>query len=221
VNQTGRPAPRIAPSILASDFARLAEEAARAAEAGADMLHCDIMDGHFVPNLTFGPPVIAALRKHTTLHLDCHLMMFNAADYIDAFCRAGADGVTVHLEVYPQPEAILETIGSYGKVRGLSLNPDMPIQKLEGHLDRVDRLLIMSVFPGFGGQEFMPVTYQRVRAARDLIGEREIEIQVDGGVGEGNAAALAEAGVDCLVAGTSTFRAGNMGHAIRRLRGGV
>jgi ribulose-phosphate 3-epimerase len=210
---------KVSPSLLASDFGRLAAEIARAEAAGADALHCDIMDGHFVPNLTIGPPVLRCVRAVTDLHLDCHLMLDNAEEFLEPFAEAGADTITVHLEVYPEPEPVLERIGALGKGRGLSINPDVPVERLRGHLDRVDRLLLMSVFPGFGGQEFIPESLERLRAARELIGDRPVELQVDGGINAANAAAVREAGADNLVAGTATFRAADMGAAIGQLRG--
>jgi ribulose-phosphate 3-epimerase len=209
----------IAPSLLAADFTKIGDEVKRAEDAGADMLHCDIMDGHFVPNLTFGPDVIAAIRKVTKMHLDVHLMLDNPEKFVDAFADAGADGITVHLEVHPEPEEILQKIGSLGKVRGLSLNPDMPVEKLEGHLGNVDRLLVMSVFPGFGGQSFIEDTYQRIRYIRKLTGGQKVEIQVDGGVKPTNASKVIEAGADNLVAGTATFGADDMAAVIARMRG--
>ncbi len=211
---------KIAPSLLAADFANLAAEIARAEEAEADMLHLDIMDGHFVPNLTMGPPLVKCIRKVTRLHFDVHLMLDNAADFIEPFAEAGADGLTIHLEAYPDPEPVLDRIGSLGLVRGLSINPDMPVDRLEGHLEQVDRLLIMSVFPGFGGQKFIEESYARLREAKELISGRNIELQVDGGVYIQNAAEIIAAGATNLVVGTGTFRAPDMKQAVRELRGG-
>lgn len=209
----------IAPSLLACDFTKIGEEIKRAEKAGADMLHCDIMDGHFVPNLTFGPPIIESIRKITDMHLDVHLMLDNPENFIEPFAKAGADGLTVHLEVHPEPEEILERIGKLGKIRGLSLNPDMPVEKLEGHLEMVDRLLVMSVFPGFGGQSFIEDTYERLRKIKKMAVNPKMEIQVDGGVGPANAAKVVEAGANNLVAGTASFRAPDMAEAIRQMKG--
>lgn len=209
----------IAPSLLACDFANLEKEIRRAEAADVDMLHCDIMDGHFVPNLTMGPPVIAAIRKVTKLHLDCHLMVDNAHLFFESFQKAGADAITIHLEVYPEPEPMLDRIGEMGMKRGLCINPDMPVERLRGLLDKVDRLLVMSVFPGFGGQSFIEETYDRLRAIQALSPRPEMEIQVDGGVYAENAAQVVAAGANNLVSGTGLFRADDMAQAVRIMRG--
>lgn len=210
---------RVAPSLLAADFTCLEREIRRIEEAGVEVLHLDIMDGHFVPNLSFGPPIVEKLRKITTMHFDVHLMLDNPEKFLIPFANAGADGLTIHLEVYPEPEAILEQIGRLGMVRGLSFNPDMPVERLRGHLDKVDRLLLMSVFPGFGGQKFIPESIERLRQCRDLIADREIELEIDGGVTAENAAAVRDAGATLLVAGTSTFGAPDVGLAVRLIAG--
>ncbi|MDR1534651.1 MAG: ribulose-phosphate 3-epimerase [Planctomycetota bacterium] len=214
---------KIAPSLLAADPLRLGDEIAGIEAAGADLLHFDVMDGHFVPNISLGIGLLENVRRATRLPLDVHLMLDNPERHLAAFAAAGADGITVHLEVHPEPEAILERIGELGKTRGLAVNPDMPIERLAGRLARVDRLLVMSVFPGFGGQSFIPESLDRLARARRLLaaeGRPEAELQVDGGVGPGNCAALAAAGADCLVAGTAVFRAPDPAAAIAALRGG-
>lgn len=210
---------RVAPSLLAADFTNLEREIRRIEEAGIEVLHIDVMDGHFVPNLTFGPPIVEALRKITALHFDVHLMLDNPGKFLKPFADAGADGITVHLEIHPEPEAILQEIGALGKVRGISLNPDMPVERLAGHLDYVDRILLMSVFPGFGGQKFIPESLERLRQIRALIGERDIELEIDGGITVENAAAVREAGATLLVAGTSTFRAPDIRQAVAAIAG--
>lgn len=211
--------PNISPSLLAADFSNLREELRRVKDAGAAMLHLDVMDGHFVPNISFGPPVIAALRPQTDLFFDTHLMIMEPARYLDAFCEAGADGITIHLEVCPDPVPLLNAIGERGKERGLCLNPDMPVERLAPFLDAVDRILVMSVFPGFGGQSFIEETYGRLETLMRMIDSRPVEVQVDGGVGPGNAGRLIALGVGNLVAGTSTFRAPDMRVAVDALRG--
>ncbi len=209
----------IAPSLLAADFSRLGTELERVQRAGADMIHLDVMDGHFVPNLTIGPPVVAALRAVSTLHFDVHLMLTDPGAFVEPFVKAGANGVTIHIEACPDPREILERIGRLGCKRGLTLNPDTPVDRIGPFLDQVDRLLIMSVFPGFGGQKFIPGSLERIARARELIGERAIELQVDGGVTVENAPAVREAGANNLVAGTSCFRAPDLAAAVAALRG--
>ncbi len=206
---------RVAPSLLAADFTRLGEEIKRVEESGTDILHLDIMDGHFVPNYSFGPCVIEAIRPITKLHFDVHLMLDEPWKYIDSFQKCGADGITVHLQPCPDPRSILDDIGERGMVRGLSINPDVPVSKIAPFLDNFDRLLIMSVFPGFGGQKFIEESLDRLREAKELIGERDIEIEIDGGVCLDNAAAIKEAGANLLVAGTAVFRSGDMKSAIQ------
>lgn len=213
---------KIAPSILAADFCRLADDIRRVEAAGADIIHVDIMDAHFVPNLSMGPGIIKSIRPVTKLHFDVHLMMDNPRQYLKAFADAGADGLTVHLEVFPDPDAILDEIGALGLARGLSINPDMPVEKLRGRVSKVDRLLMMCVFPGFGGQAFIPESLRRIAEARAILdaeGREAAELEVDGGVGVANAAAIVKAGADLLVGGTAIFGAPDAEAAIKAMRG--
>ncbi len=214
---------KISPSLLAADFMHLGDEIRKIEEAGADTLHLDIMDAHFVPNLSIGIPMVESVRKFTRMYLDVHLMMDNPEKYLKTFADAGADGISVHLEVFPEPDEILAAIGALGKDRGLVINPDMPVECLRGRLHKVDRLLLMSVFPGFGGQKFIPESLDRLRQARRMLadaGREEIELQIDGGVSLENAGEIIRAGADCLVAGTAVFRAEDPRRAIEVLRRG-
>lgn len=213
---------KIAPSILAADFLHLEDDIRRIESSGADILHFDVMDAHFVPNLSMGPGILEQVRKCTKMHLDAHLMMDNPEKFIEIFAKAGAGGITVHLEVFPEPDRILDEIGRLGLTRGLSINPDMPVERLAGKVAKVDRLLLMSVYPGFGGQSFIPESLDRLRRVRALLdreGRAEAELQIDGGVGPANAAQIVAAGADCLVAGTAVFRAPDPAAAMRAMRG--
>jgi ribulose-phosphate 3-epimerase len=196
---------RIAPSILSADYARLAEEIA-SVRAEADALHVDVMDAHFVPNLTIGPPVVAWIRKHTDLYLDCHLMMDNPGSYLEAFRDAGADGCSVHVEVGGTGE-LLEQMRSLGLGAGLVLNPGTPFDQAEPWLEELDLLLVMTVHPGFGGQRFMEDMLPKIALARRAIDERglSVELEVDGGISPKTAGAVVEAGARLLVAGSAIF----------------
>ena len=211
---------QIAPSLLSADFAHLKEEIHRIEEAGADLLHLDIMDGHFVPNISFGIPVVEAVRRQTRLKLDTHLMLANPGDFIKPFKDAGADSLTVHLEVCQEPEKVLGEIRALGMECGLAVNPATPVEGLFPHLPHVDLALVMSVEPGFGGQSFKSEVLEKVRTLHLQISRegRTVPIQVDGGVTPDNAASCREAGARLLVAGSSVFRAPDAAVAIESLR---
>jgi ribulose-phosphate 3-epimerase len=209
----------VAPSILSADFGRLAEEIARVERGGAGVIHVDVMDGHFVPNLTLGPPVVRALHKATRLPLDCHLMIENADRYLDAFVDAGAAWVSLHVEALPHLERAIAHLRSRGVRAGVALNPSTPLIALEEVLPELDYVLVMSVNPGFSGQKFIPASLDKVRRLRAQVQARglEVAIEVDGGVDLGNARALRQAGAEILVAGQAVFGQADPEAAVRGL----
>ena len=209
---------KIAPSILSADFAALGEAIGRVESAGADLLHVDVMDGHFVPNLTIGPPVIESIRKRTRLPLDVHLMIEEPERWVETYVKAGADYVTVHAEACSHLQRALTLIREAGARSGVALNPSTPPEVLQYVLDDMDLVLVMSVNPGFGGQSFIPTAYEKIRRLRQLLGRREVLVSVDGGVQLDNAARLAQAGASVLVAGSFVFGAPDPGAAVATLR---
>lgn len=213
---------KIAPSMLSADFARLAEDVKDVEKGGADLLHIDIMDGHFVPNLTFGPDVVKALRKHTALPFDVHLMVKNPEDYVETFAAIGTEYFTFHAEATPHMHRLVQTIKAHGMKAGISLNPSTPVATLEDIACDLDMILIMSVNPGFGGQKFIPQALRKIKKAKALfayVNRKDAVVEVDGGVNADTIEGVREAGVDIVVAGSAVFGADDRAAMIKTLRG--
>ena len=215
---------KLAPSILSADFARLGEQVVEASKAGADYIHIDVMDGHFVPNITIGAPVVASIRPCTSLPLDVHLMIEQPERYISDFIKSGADIITVHVEACPHIHRTIQLIKELQVKAGVALNPATPLGSIEEIVPHVDLILILSVNPGFGGQTFIPATLPKIANLRKILDERKLitELEVDGGITIGNAPSIVEAGANVLVAGNSVFKAKEgITQALRRMREAV
>lgn len=212
---------KIAPSILSADFSKMGEEVQSLEKAGADVVHCDVMDGVFVNNITFGIKMVEDLRKITTLPLDCHLMIVHPEKYVERFAKAGADIITVHYEACQDNlKEVLELIKSTGVKCGAVINPDTPVEKIADVIPMCDMVLVMSVFPGFGGQKFIPEALDKLREVKAIVDAcgRDIDIEIDGGVGEGNVALVKEAGANVIVAGSAVFKSENRKETIAKLK---
>ena len=212
---------KISPSLLAADFTKLGEEVARISKAGAEMLHLDVMDGHFVPNMSFGPDVIKAIRPVSDIFFDVHLMIDRPERYVDKFIAAGADGVTIHFESTENPAEVLKSIRAAGKKSGLSISPDTPAEAIEELLPLADMVLIMTVYPGFGGQKLIPAQLEKAQKVRNMLDAKGLtatDVQADGGIGLGNLADVLSRGINVVVAGTAVFGAPDPAAVIAEMR---
>lgn len=210
---------KVAPSILSADFAAMGKAVSDTEKWGADYIHCDVMDGVFVPNITFGMPMIKAIKKHTKLPLDTHLMIVSPEKYVERFIDAGSDIVTFHPNVCSDVKGTLKLIRKKGAKAGIVINPDVPVSVAKKYIDDIDILLLMSVFPGFGGQKFIESVYDKITEAKELIGSRNIELEIDGGITVDNAKKVTDLGVNVLVAGSAVYKSADKAKTIKKLKG--